>query len=168
MSTLSVSPSLIVRTLAFQKKHFGPPLPGPRHGARYLACACGAASATSATTAVVSARRRRMRLLDHDLLTHLHRMHEAVDGELPLLRELVLEAALLLLAARAPLAVQLGDGVLVLGAPGPLHGRALLDRELALREEVVLQRRRLGRRRHCRDSEKSSDEGGEGQELAHG
>src|SRR3954470_15772919 len=151
MSTLSVSPSLIVRTLAFQKMHFGPLLPGPRHGARYLACAGAAANAASSTAATARRAWRRIALSDHDLLTHLHRVHEAVHGELPLPRELVPEGALPLRALRAPPAVQRGDRVLVLGVPGPLHGRALLDPELALREEIVPQGGGPSRRRHCGD-----------------
>src|SRR3954454_24119031 len=77
------------------------------------------------------------RLLHNDLLAHLHRVHEAVDGPRALLPEPVLEVARPRLARRAPAAVVLGDRVPVLRAPLPVHDRALLDRDLAPVEEVV-------------------------------
>src|ERR1700704_3179922 len=49
-------------------------------------------------------------LLDHDSLPHLLRVHEAVDRELALLRDLVLEAALAGLLRAEP-AVEVGDRV---------------------------------------------------------
>src|SRR3954468_8331884 len=76
------------------------------------------------------------RLLHNDLLAHLHRVHEAVDGPRALRLEPVLEVARPRLALGAPAPVVLGDRVPVLGAPLPVHDRALLDRDLALVEEV--------------------------------
>src|SRR3954452_6329871 len=77
------------------------------------------------------------RLLHDDLLTHLHGVHEAVDGPRALLLEPVLEVARPRLALRPPVAVVLGHRVPVLGAPLPVHDRALLDRDHAPVEEVV-------------------------------
>src|SRR4051812_31103994 len=84
------------------------------------------------------------RLLDDDLLAHHRRVHDAVDVERALLREVVPEVALARLMRRV-LAVDLGDRVVVVGVPLPVHDRALLDRELALVEEVVGQVRDLDR-----------------------
>src|SRR3954452_8410166 len=77
------------------------------------------------------------RLLHDDLLTHLHGVHEAVDGPRALLPEPVLEVARPRLALRPPAAVVLGHRVPVLGVPLPVHDRALLDSVLAPVEEVV-------------------------------
>src|SRR4051794_9401087 len=95
---------------------------------------------------------RRIGLLDHDALTHLDRVDEAVDRELALLPELVLEGALPRLGLRAEAAVEIRDRVLVLRVPGPLDDGPLRHGELALREVVVLQRGVLARgcgRRDC-------------------
>src|SRR3954467_6972677 len=83
------------------------------------------------------------RLLHNDLLPHLHGVHQAVDGPRALRLEAVLEVAGLRLALGAPAAVVLGHRVLVVGVPLPVHDRALLDRELALVEEVVAEVRDL-------------------------
>src|SRR4051812_39843883 len=105
------------------------------------------------------------RLLHNDLLAHLHRVHEAVDGPRALRLEPVLEVARPRLALGAPSAVVLGDRVPVLGAPLPVHDRALLDRDLALVEEVVGEVRDLGggflRGVGCRQGN-GCDDGGEG------
>src|SRR3954451_8848822 len=77
------------------------------------------------------------RLLYDDLLTHLHGVHEAVNGPRALLPEPVLEVARPRLALRPPAAVVLGHRMPVLGAPLPVHDRSLLDRDLAPVEEVV-------------------------------
>src|SRR3954452_16366770 len=108
------------------------------------------------------------RLLHDDLLTHLHGVHEAVDGPRALLPEPVPEVARPRLALRAPAAVVLGDGVPVLGAPLPVHDRALLDRDLAPVEEVVGEVSDLDGRfaRSLRDRHRNGDDGEQSDERA--
>src|SRR3954471_1796035 len=92
--------------------------------------ACGPAADVSAVPSTAP------RLLHDDLLAHHRGVHDAVDLEGALLLEAVLEVALARLV-RAVLAARVGDRVVVVGVPLPVHDRALLDRELALVEEVV-------------------------------